>query len=651
LRRELEWIPLKALRKDRKRRYASAESLAADVRRYLNGKPLEAAPESRAYLVRKFVRRNRVQVLAALAVALALVAGFGTALWQARVAAQQRDAADARRAESERVVSYLRTPLETLTEAAWDSNSLRDAEDRSQAVAGAKDVETLSEAERSAIMMAGVAISQFEALKAARDAERERADQLKKVSDFQSQMLAQIDTTKAGIDLMADVRERFVAALEKAGVPEAERTTRVDSLRQELVRVNATDTAAAMIDRTILKPAIAAIDAQFKDDPTTDASLRQALAELYRTIGLYDVALPLQESALATRRRVLGEEHPDTLTSMIRISVLFDVMEKHAESARYARDALEKRRRVLGEDHPDTIYAINTLGNALSELGLTAEAEPYYREALEKSLRVLGKLHATTSNSYLNLATVQDDPSEAQSNFAEALEIRRQLLGPEHPDTVVVISWIGFRLRNQGKLAEAEPYYREAMEKFRSVLGEEHPWTLKSVHNMGDLLQAQGKLDQAEPYVREALEKSRRVLGEEHLDTLRSIFVMGALLRAQGKHQEAIELLAPAEPANRKTFTGGNARRLADFLTPLGRARVGLGYDAERFTLAESNLLEAHPIYVAAKDRGPTHKDTLACVQGLVDLYTAWDAAEPGKGYDAKAAEWKAKLTPPAQPQ
>ena len=90
LRRELEWIPLKALRKDRSRRYASAESLGADVRRYLDGKPLEAAPESRIYLVRKFVRRNRGQVTAAGAVALALVAGFGTALWQAREAARQR---------------------------------------------------------------------------------------------------------------------------------------------------------------------------------------------------------------------------------------------------------------------------------------------------------------------------------------------------------------------------------------------------------------------------------------------------------------------------------------------------------------------------------------------------------------------------------
>ena len=76
LRRELEWIPMKALRKDRTRRYVSAESLGADVQRYLDGKPLEAAPESSAYLLRKFVRRNHVQVSAAATVAVALTAGM-----------------------------------------------------------------------------------------------------------------------------------------------------------------------------------------------------------------------------------------------------------------------------------------------------------------------------------------------------------------------------------------------------------------------------------------------------------------------------------------------------------------------------------------------------------------------------------------------
>lgn len=75
LRRELEWIPMKALRKDRTRRYASAEAMAQDIRRYLKGQPLEAGPESRAYHARKLVSRYRPEFIAGACVLLALLSG------------------------------------------------------------------------------------------------------------------------------------------------------------------------------------------------------------------------------------------------------------------------------------------------------------------------------------------------------------------------------------------------------------------------------------------------------------------------------------------------------------------------------------------------------------------------------------------------
>lgn len=91
LRRELEWIPLRAMRKDRERRYATASELAGDIQRYLRGEPLVAAPESRAYLVRKFARRHRGAIAATVVVGLA----FGIA------AAMTVSMRSARRAEAD----------------------------------------------------------------------------------------------------------------------------------------------------------------------------------------------------------------------------------------------------------------------------------------------------------------------------------------------------------------------------------------------------------------------------------------------------------------------------------------------------------------------------------------------------------------------
>ncbi len=747
LRRELDWIPLMAIRKERERRYASAGALAEDVRRYLDGLPLIAAPDSRVYLARKFVRRNRVQVLAGAAVFLALGVGLAAAIWQANEAARQ-----ARRAD-ERAI----------------------------------------------------------AAETAEKAEKERADQLKKVSDFQSRMLAQIDTTKAGVDLMADVRERFVAALEKSGVEEGERMARVDALRQELVRVNATDAAAAMIDRTILRPAVETIDREFKDQPLVDARLRQSLADLYESIGLYDAAYPLQESALTTRRRVLGEEHPDTivsignwgnlleaqgmltkaepyyrealvkfhrvlgdehpdtlrsmtnlgvlllslgnlveaepylsealeksgrvlgeehpdtLVSISNIGTLLQAQGKFAEAEPYLREALEKSRRVLGEEHPDTLVSINNMGTVLQAQGKLAEAVPYYREAMEKSLRVLGEEHPGTFNSITNLGNLlrelgkpteaelylreameksrrmlgEEHPetllaignmgnvlltqrklTEAEPYFREALEKSRRVLGEEHPETLIAISNMGALLQDQGNLDEAKPFYREALEKSRRVLGEEHPDSLRAINNMGILLQAQGHLTEAEPYFREAIEKFRRVLGEEHPDTHNSIGNLGSILLAQGKLGEAEPYLREALEQRRRTlgiehpYTQASFVTMADLLerqqnfaeaeglwsqllalrtqelppthwrianaqSRLGGTLLGQG----KFAQAETLLVSGYAGLAASPDTPREPQDRLReAVQRLVDLYTAWHAAEPEKGYDTKASEWRAKL-------
>jgi WD40 repeat protein/serine/threonine protein kinase len=99
LRSELEWIPLKALRKDRTLRYQSPSDMARDVRNYLSGKPLDAGPESATYRIRKFVHRHRGVVAATSAVILALVLGLAGTLWQAGEAT--REAAAARAAEAE----------------------------------------------------------------------------------------------------------------------------------------------------------------------------------------------------------------------------------------------------------------------------------------------------------------------------------------------------------------------------------------------------------------------------------------------------------------------------------------------------------------------------------------------------------------------
>ncbi len=129
LRRELDWIPLRAMRKDRSRRYASPSALAEDIQRYLDGEVIDAAPESRAYLVRKFVKRHRLPVIAAGAVVGALVLGVvvSVGFWmkaraETKRAQEQAEVAETQRKRAEAVSALVELTPEAVSESSDAKN-------------------------------------------------------------------------------------------------------------------------------------------------------------------------------------------------------------------------------------------------------------------------------------------------------------------------------------------------------------------------------------------------------------------------------------------------------------------------------------------------------------------------------------------------
>jgi tetratricopeptide (TPR) repeat protein len=703
--RDLETICLKCLEKEPRRRYHSAAELAADLRRYEHGEPILAVPAGPLTRLGKWVQRRPAVALLLVAMATSVVAGIVAVGWQAGIARQERDDAIAARAEA-----------------------------------------------------------------------RQRADELQQVADFQARVLGQIDPTAAGLSLTKDVKEKFEAALVKEGVPAPERAKRLDAFASQWGRVNPTDAARDLIARTILKPAVEAVDKQFADQPLVDATLRQELANRYRDLGLYNAAFPLQERVLQTRRRLLGDDNPDTirsiedlgslqryrgklpeaerllrealawrnrelgdshsdtLSAMSNVAVVLreqakypeaeplcrraleerrrllgddneltlDCLDemgtllreegKQAEAEACYREALEKRRRVRGEDHPQTLQSLNNLGVLLNEEGKRADALECFREVLDKRRRTLGTTHPLTIATLQNIATavsLSGDRKEAEVLFREVLAGQQELLGGDHPDTLLTLNNLAVALIEQGKLAEAEPmcrelverrlrlsgpqhpdtllasnnmasllrregklgesevYVRQSLDIARRTLGDDHPDTLVYRHNVGVILREQNKPQEAEPYLRDVVDRARKKLGAEHLTTLTAVTSLGSALVDLKRYQEAIDLLTPAEPAVRKVCKGSNARALAVLLMNLGKSRA----TKHEFAAAEAELLEARKVFAAS--RGPRHKETVGCTEALVDFYTAWNAYEPGKGYDARAAEWKEKLkeaTPPTTP-
>ena len=727
---DLDTILLKALARDPKRRYPSIAAFAEDLERHLKGQPISARPATLGYRTGKFIRRYTWPLAAAAGVVVFSLALGITMTLQARIIAEERN----------RVIEE-----RTRTEAAL----AREAQSRQAAEAARLQAET--------------ALAQEAAARAAAEQARAETEQ---VAEFQADQLARIDPAAMAINLRQGLLDKVREAQGRRGLEEAQVTEVLNRLERDIAGANLTDLSLELLDVNVFDPALRVIEEELADQPLVQARLWQTVATTLRELGRLERAEAPQGRALATRREILGKEHPDTLNSIHNMGSLLEAQGKLTEAEPHFREALETRRRVLGNEHPDTLGSINNMGVLLEAQGKLTEAEQYFREALETRRRALGNEHPETLNSMNNMGTLlhnQGKLIEAEPYYREALETRRRALGDEHPDTLTSMNNIGTLLSDQGKLTEAEPYYRNALETLRRVLGDEHPRTLNSINNMGSLLQSQGKLTEAEayyrealetlrrvlgdehrmtlevlrnmgvvlqsqgklaeaePYVREALETQRRVLGDEHPDTLTSINNMGVLLFTQGKRteaesywREALETqrrvlgdehpdtlksmtnigyllqsqgkLTEAEPYFRKDLTTSrrvlgdehpdtlisihNMGTLERDLGNLAEAEA-LGLEAvtvsrrilgsehpnvgvfmtayavtlaalERFTEAESHLMEAHTILSESGIGAEPYRERP--IKAFIDLYRTWHERDPEAGHDAKAAEWQTRL-------
>ncbi|MEM6472763.1 MAG: tetratricopeptide repeat protein [Planctomycetota bacterium] len=561
---ELDWIVLKALSKDRDRRYETANGFARDLARFLNHEPVQAGPPSASYRLKKFVRRNRPQVIAASLVLVALVAGvIGTTLGLLEARRHEQAAVDAREAESER-----------------------------------------AEGERKAKELAGTRLIQVEAEKQRADEEKQIAEA---VNDFlQNKLLAQADTTEQANALL-DRGERSEEAKYNPTIKEL-----LDRAASELApdSIEANFPQQPRVQAQILRTVgdayhgigesekaipflIRSVDL-FRvqlglDHPETLHGMSK-LAVAYRDAGQLEKAMLLLERTLTLQKARLGLDHPGTLNSMNSLALDYLVTGQLDRAVSLYEQTLTLRRAKLGPNHPDTLTSMNNLADGYRAIGQLDKALPLLKETLTLRKKQLGLDHPNTLTSMNNLA--QGYRAAGMLDMAlplweQTLKLRKLKLGPDHPSTLSSMNNLASTYRTAGKLDKALPLYEQTLKLRKAKLGPDHPSTLNSMNNVAVGYWAMKRLDRSIPLLEELLPLTEKKLGRGHASTQRTVGNLGVNYRDAGLLNEAIPLL---EEAYRSSQNTPGAHNLAQHLLA---AYNKAGKPAEAKKLIDELLVES----------------------------------------------------------
>ncbi|PCD23156.1 hypothetical protein AU210_014679 [Fusarium oxysporum f. sp. radicis-cucumerinum] len=255
------------------------------------------------------------------------------------------------------------------------------------------------------------------------------------------------------------------------------------------------------------------------------------------------------------------------------------------------------------------------------------EAEQYGIGAVELRIEILGEEHPDTLKSMGNLASTyrnQGRWKEAEELEVDVMEIRKRVLGEEHPSTLTSMGNLASTYRNQGRWKEAEELEVDVMEITKRVLGEEHPNTLTSMGNLASTYRNQGRLKEAEELEVDVMEIRKRVLGEEHPDTLTSMSNLASTYWDQGRWKEAEELEVDVMEIRKRVL----GEEHPDTLTSMGNL-ASTYCDQGRWKEAEE--LEVDVMEITKRVLGEEHPNTLTSMSNLASTYRnqgRWKEAE-----------------------
>jgi serine/threonine-protein kinase len=512
---DLDAIVSTALRKEPRHRYGSAELLAQDVERYLEGRPVLAQRRGRAYAFGKFVRRHRVPALAIALAVVSLLGGTAAALWQAAVAREQRDRAAEAHSQAEQVTEFVLDLFETDALQPWVRGvvTARDLVQR-----GTERIDDLAGQPLVQASLLGALGRAYDGLGEYEEGQRltqraltihltqPRRDELataemwlqlgvlqRRRSEYDSAQ-ASFFAARAAVEggppaprLLGDILHQLASiAIYRGDLLEAERriTDALEQMRRELgethaVTVNTLAQLASVQWRRGRLEAEATFRRVIELRPRVPGFSRADLQN--DRMGLANMLLTERlrlDEAEATFRSVIaatpaGQPASITLGVWARenLSIVLEERGEFAEAERLRHEELRMRRAVHGDDHPSTGGSLTALARFMTRRGRFAEAQQLLDEAGATIRRTVGERNAIFASWLFDLGALhlaRGDLHSADSLMARGLDLRAQLTARKGgPFAVSLRDHAEVKIR-LGQYELAETMLNEAMDIARA---------------------------------------------------------------------------------------------------------------------------------------------------------------------------------------
>jgi eukaryotic-like serine/threonine-protein kinase len=472
LRGDLDHVVLKALRKSPAERYASVRGLADDVRAWLERRPVAARRGSTRYRVTRFVQRHALAVgFAGLAV-VGLIGGLGIALWQAREAQAQRDAARVEADKSRAALDFM-TGLFALADP--------------EATAG----RTISAGE---LLARGAARIRTEL----HDQPQARAELLRAMGEAHlglglfPEALPLLDEARTlAADPAPAALGHAIALYELGRLPEALQA--LETLRAQL----------------LARPAA---------DPLMQAQIELRLAMAQQGLSRFDEAEAGYRRAQADFTRLLGPTASRTIDVTLRHASLRVLREDHVGARDQLAPIVARLRSAQPRDEVQLARAVGALAMSVSNTGPFAEAEALRREQLALNEKIYGADHTRTWSTRNDLAGVlfaQGKHAAAAPEFAAVLAARRAQFGPDHPTVATAANNLANTLISLGRPEEALPLAQEALRIRIGVYGPTHHNVAMSLRSVAMVEAEAGRWREALVLLERALATFEATLGAQ----------------------------------------------------------------------------------------------------------------------------------------